>query len=169
MHRHKRLAHPDLGLARGITRLPDATLKTIDDAVAAIEAFIRDIHLEIHPGVEQAFDIIGGDHDVKRLLRRLENRASRKWPNAVSTITHEAGNNAAFTCAFCGRTSHIPFYPDGVPTPRRMVRWHYDDCYGVVGDEVLTVEVIDGTGAAEPSHFTVDLSRPTHTTDEEKG
>lgn len=164
-HRNKRISHADLQFSQKALALPDATMKMIDAAIAAIEDFIRDINYELHPGVEQAFEIIDGDRDVKHLMHHLENRASQKRPDAVSTIVHEGGNGAEFHCAFCGETSSIAFYPKGVPTPRMMVRWHYDKCHGVVGHETITVEAVDSRAVEPSNRFTVDLSIPTRETD----
>jgi len=164
-HRNKRISHADLAFSQKALTLPEATMKMIDGAVAGIEDFIRDINYELHPDVEQSFEIINGDRDVKHLIRHLENRASQKHPDAVCTITHAGSNGAEFHCAFCGETSSIAFYPNGQLTPRRMVRWHYDQCHGVVGHETITVDTIDSRGAQSPNRFTVDLRVSTRETD----
>jgi hypothetical protein len=164
-HRNKRISHADLLHSQKALSLPDATMKMIDSAVDAIEGFIRDINYELHPDVEQSFEIIDGDRDVKHLIHYLENRTSQKQPDAISTITHEGGNRAEFRCAFCGETSSIAFYPNGVPTPRMMVRWHFDKCHGVVGHETIAVEIIDSRGVQQPARLAVDLRVPTRETD----
>lgn len=164
-HRNKRISHADLQHSQKAFGLPDATMKMIDGAVTAIEQFIRDINYELHPGVEQSFQIIDGDRDVKQLMYHLENRASLKRPDAISRIVHAGGNSADFECAFCGERSAIAFYPKGVPTPRLMVRWHFDKCHGVVGHETISVEAVDSRGIDASFRFTVDLSIPTRETD----
>jgi hypothetical protein len=140
-------------------------MKMIDGALSAIEDFIRDINYEIHPGVQQSFEIIDGDRDVARLMRYLANRASQKQPDAISTITHQGSNEAEFRCAFCGEVSCIRYYPNGTLTPRRMARHHFDRCHGVVGHETLLIEVLDRRGVDAPSRFDVDLRVPTRETD----
>lgn len=164
-HRNKRISHADLAHSQKALTLANATMKMIDAAVDAIEGFIRDINFELHPGVEQSFEILNGDWDVKHLIRHLENRASQKHPDAVCTITHAGSNAADFRCAFCGEASSIAFYPNGRPTPQRMVRRHFDTCHGVVGYETITVEAIDSRGIQQSNRFSVDLKIPTRETD----
>ena len=164
-HRNKRISHADLAVSQQALTLPDATMKMIDVAIESIEAFIRAMNFEFHPGVEQSFEIIDGDRDVRRLMHYLENRASQRHVEAVSTITHEGSNDAEFRCAFCGEVSSIRYYPKGTPTPRRMARRHFDRCHGVVGHETVLIEVLDRRGIDAPSRFDVDLRVPTRETD----
>ena len=55
--------------------------------------------------------------------------------------------------------------PNGQPTPRRMVRSHFETCHGVVGFETIAAETYDESGTERPQRLTVDLKTPARETD----
>lgn len=163
-HRNKRISHRDVGLFKQMFKLPDATLRMIDDAIAAIEEFVRDINVELRHG-DIVFDVIGGEEWGEELMRKLSNRASQK-SEETSIILYNAGDRLAeFHCGYCGGKQQIPFYPNGEPPPARMARWHFSTCPGVVGcEESIAVETVERNRQESPRRFTVDLRIPLNET-----
>ncbi len=163
-HRNKRISHRDLALFKEMFELPGATLRLIDDAIAAIEEFVRKINIEFRQG-DIAFDVVGGEEWGKELIRKLTNRASQK-SDETSIILYNAGDRLAeFHCGYCGGKQQIAFYPNGEPPPARMARWHFNTCSGVVGcEESIAVETVERNRREPPRRFTIDLGTPLNET-----
>jgi hypothetical protein len=157
-HRHKRISHKDLSVfQQAFASLPNTTIKMIDDARTAIHDFIQEIRLEFGGG-QLSFEVAGADDDVDRLMRHLINRASQKHPDAICVLAYEAGSHSAeFHCAFCGEKEPTQYYPDSVPSPEEMIRWHYATCHGVIGCEQIIVNTFDMTRTEAGRRFVIDL------------
>jgi hypothetical protein len=154
-HRNKRISHTDQHVSLKIARLPDVTVRTIDEAIASIEAFVVEISSALQ-GMDQSFTLLDGDGDVKRLLEYLTNRASSRNPGSVSRINYTpGGGRAELVCAFCGERSDLPFFRNDKGSP--FLRSHFAKCYGVVGCESIKVEAVDVTGNEGPRRFDFDL------------
>ncbi len=137
----------------------------IDAPLKAIQEFVREMRIALVGG-DLSFEIISIEDDAQRLMRHLMNRASQKEPDAVSMIIYAAGTHeATLHCAFCGAKEFLHYYPNGQPTPRRMVRSHFETCHGVVGFETIAVETYDESGTERPQRLTVDLKIPARETD----
>lgn len=164
-HRNKRVSHKALNVFDKTFALPNANMRLIDAPLAAIQEFVRDISISLCQ-TEIMFEILTLEHPATRLLQHLMNRASQQAPDAVSVIVYNAGSHeATLHCAFCGTTEPFHYYPHGVPTPRRMVRRHYDSCHGVIGCETINVETHEESREEETTRFSVDLKIPTRDTD----
>jgi hypothetical protein len=159
--RDKIIAHKDLDVWAKTTSLTLPTLRMIDDAIQAIEAFVNEISIALGKG-EVGFDhIIHGDRPAKTLMRSLTNRASQKTKNAA-TISYTAGERMAeFECAYCGLKEAIRFYPDGEPSPKKLARRHYDACHGVIGCEEIIVELIERESRELAQQIEINLQVPT--------
>lgn len=163
-HRNKRVSHKALSVLQKTFALPDANMRMIDAPLAAIQEFLREISIALGNG-DISFEFITLEDHTERLLRHLTNRASQKDPDAISMIIYTAGNTqGTLHCAFCGSKELLHYYPTGEPTPRRMVRRHFETCHGVIGCETITVETYDDSQRERPTRFTVDLKIPARET-----
>jgi len=112
-HRHKRISHKDVATHQNKAPLPPATLKTLDDAAAAIQNFVGAVWTELRPDSSYSFDfILNGERDVEHLMLHLRNRASQKKPDAISRVVSEP-TRVFLEYAFCGeKDSQIALFPD---------------------------------------------------------
>lgn len=156
-HRNERIGHKRLA---GVSSLPDATLRLVDDAIEPIETFVREMRQEFgRPDLE--FVPLDASRDAEELMRHLLNRTSQQKPKTASIIKYVKGQRQAdLHCAFCGERSPIVFYPEGETSPQLVSRMHYATCTGIVGHEVITLRAIEQNGEEEPRDFTLDLKLP---------
>jgi len=157
-HRHKRLGHSDRAIAMRATKLPEVTVRNIDDALESIERFLGELHLQLRPDHSQSFQLLNGDEHVKKLLGKLTNRASRRRPDAVSRITKKQGQvGAVLECAFCGEMA-TTYIIDGQINARRLRVNHYNRCHCVIGCEAINIVVSEGDGEADAKMFVIKLN-----------
>ncbi len=157
-YRHKRLGHLDLSIALKVQPVPTVAVREVDAALDAIESFLGTVFTELRPNHSHSFRFLDGDDHVKRLMERLMNRASRKRPDAVSTIERGGLDGAQLLCGFCGETASVYMMSDDVPEGRYLKLWHFDKCHGVVGIESVTVEMRGDGGQLR--RRTVELASP---------
>ncbi|HEX7706496.1 MAG TPA: hypothetical protein VF701_08570 [Thermoanaerobaculia bacterium] len=142
-HRNKRLSHHDLEIATKQQTLPSVTIDEIDQAVAAIERFIRDMVSQLRPGNAQSFQLVRGDKYVAELLEYLRNRPSRDMPSVVSTVRVLGDDLAELTCGYCGKSEESYFGGAKDLDGAHLRRWHFARCSFVVGHETISVHVLN--------------------------